>query len=39
MMRDSIRELSKLPFRWICPAHGRPLPRHDAWEEMMVHLA
>lgn len=29
MMQDSIRKMSGFPFRWVCPAHGRPVEISD----------
>ena len=37
MMLQSIGELDRQQFQWVCPAHGRPLPR-EAWDKMISSL-
>lgn len=33
-LRDSIRRVQGLSFRYICPAHGQPLERGTLWEQL-----
>ena len=30
--RDSIKKVSDLSFKWVCPAHGEPVKRNNNWE-------
>lgn len=32
MMKKSITDVSGYPFKWVCPAHGRPVERGMLWE-------
>ncbi len=31
-LQRSIQEVGKLPFKWVCPAHGNPILRATLWE-------
>ncbi|NSW92772.1 MAG: MBL fold metallo-hydrolase [Firmicutes bacterium] len=33
-LKDPIRMLNAFPFRWICPAHGKPVERDGKWEHL-----
>ncbi len=35
VLRKSQEEIGKLPFKWICPAHGIPIERGKLWEEFL----
>lgn len=35
ILRESQEEIGKLPFKWICPAHGVPIERGKLWEEFL----
>ncbi len=34
-LKQSIKELDKYPFKWVCPAHGEPVKRDPKWEELL----
>lgn len=34
ILHDSIREVGKRSFAWVCPAHGEPVQRGNLWEAM-----
>ena len=34
-LRRSLREVGKLPFRLVCPAHGEPIARGSLWEALV----
>ncbi len=33
-LKESVRQVAALPFHWICPAHGAPMERGEAWEKL-----
>jgi glyoxylase-like metal-dependent hydrolase (beta-lactamase superfamily II) len=35
MLMESIKKISPLPFKWVCPAHGMPVERGDQWEKLV----
>lgn len=35
-LRNSMREVGKLDFDWVCPAHGLPVRRGNLWETLGV---
>jgi glyoxylase-like metal-dependent hydrolase (beta-lactamase superfamily II) len=32
---ESIKQMGKYPFKWVCPAHGGPVERGDQWEALL----
>lgn len=34
LLKKSIKNISSVPFKWVCPAHGAPVRREDKWERM-----
>lgn len=36
VLQKSLREVGKLEFDWVCPAHGMPVQRGSMWETMGV---
>jgi glyoxylase-like metal-dependent hydrolase (beta-lactamase superfamily II) len=34
-LMKSIENIGKLPFKWICPAHGEPVERDNLWENIL----
>jgi glyoxylase-like metal-dependent hydrolase (beta-lactamase superfamily II) len=34
ILKDSIKKLTDYPFKWICPAHGKPVQRGNLWEQI-----
>jgi glyoxylase-like metal-dependent hydrolase (beta-lactamase superfamily II) len=36
VLQESLREVGRLEFDWVCPAHGMPVRRGSLWEAMNV---
>ena len=34
-LMESIERIGKLPFKWICPAHGEPVERDNLWQNII----
>lgn len=34
VLKESIKNLNAYDFKWICPAHGKPIRRDDLWEKI-----
>lgn len=34
-LRQSLREVGRLSFDWVCPAHGRPVRRGNLWDALV----
>ncbi|GMA57279.1 glyoxylase-like metal-dependent hydrolase (beta-lactamase superfamily II) [Alicyclobacillus sacchari] len=34
-LKRSLHEVGKLPFDWVCPAHGEPVRRGSLWEALL----
>jgi glyoxylase-like metal-dependent hydrolase (beta-lactamase superfamily II) len=34
-LKESIKELDKYSFKWVCPAHGEPVKRDKIWEDIL----
>ncbi len=32
LLRKSIKSITSIPFKWVCPAHGEPVERGNQWE-------
>lgn len=32
LLMKSIKSIGQIPFKWVCPAHGRPIERGNQWE-------
>lgn len=33
-LMESIKNIADVPFKWVCPAHGKPIKREDRWREI-----
>lgn len=36
ILKNSIKSISYIPFKWVCPAHGIPIERGHKWEAMQL---
>lgn len=36
LLKKSIKGISPISFKWVCPAHGIPVERGDKWEAMQL---
>lgn len=36
MLKDSIKGIAKIPFKWVCPAHGKPVERCNNWPSSKI---
>lgn len=34
LLKKSIENIANLPFKWVCPAHGKPMERGEQWEKL-----
>lgn len=34
LLKKSIKNISSIPFKWVCPAHGAPVRRENKWERI-----
>ncbi len=34
ILRESIEKMAGYSFKWVCPAHGKPIERGDLWEKI-----
>lgn len=36
ILKNSIKSIAHIPFKWVCPAHGIPVERGHKWEAMQL---